>query len=678
MVNITTDLVEQTHYIQRHKKGWKIIHRKDTAKLIKKHGKGNLKKIPSITEFSKADQKKLHKSHIEGGSILSSVLDTVKHYTNKVKDIAHKVVHGRGEEYPPNAKAMIEKYKNETVVGVSLHRNILSSVFTVLMSAFTNGETARRLLAEPKDKLFHISMWVKLGNGVVLSCEKEDAIKIREHPTKKGKEEEQEAPVPSNTTFGVFLEKGLHNAGGRKFFGYSAKDNNCGNWIEYILRGNHIDNAATHAFIGQDTKKILDGYPNLRKFMNTVTDLGGRANVVLEGGRIKMRGGGDEEPPSPPRRKLINDFNGLTQADIQRQRDEEQRQRDELRENAPSTPTKKSKKKKTEPSPINRTNQNDKNDKNDKNPPKGGVNLFGVGLPDFDSLNWGSLTKQFDRYNSQHKPLPDLEAFANMIVAEPKKYLGRTVKRARFYINVILKKKSHPIEMPHRIMGKGMTLPNGEMTLPIRAVTKPHGDMAPPLRDYAPPQRDMNTGLILHGAGLYRGMHGMICMNGGMLVGNDPRTWSPHPFHNQHPNAATMSFGSGMYGGIQGGAMVQMPDGSWRGAGSDNPKFKYGMRGGMVDFDDMEGNDFNPPPNNGWNKTTEKPDNMKIPCPVCKKEIAKKGMPRHYATKHPETPFPYERIRNQEGNKHGRAKGLRGGVIPSPRSRIPTTDPSLM
>jgi len=303
MVNITTtDLDNPEYYIQRHKKGWKIVHSKKADKLIKQHGKGILQdKIPSLTEFSKADQKKLMKANMDGGSILSGILEKVKHYTNKVKDIAHKVVHGRGEEYPPLAKAMIDKYRNEKVVGVSLHRAVLSSVYTTLMSALTNGETARRLMDEPKDKLFHISMWVKLSNGVVLSCEKEEAIKIRENPKKQAKEEEQEAPVPQNTTFGEFLEKGLQNAGAKKFFGYSAKDNNCGNWIEYILRGNHIDNASTHAFIGQDTKKILAGYPTLRKFMNTITDIGGRANVVAEGGKIaKMRGCGDREPPPPP------------------------------------------------------------------------------------------------------------------------------------------------------------------------------------------------------------------------------------------------------------------------------------------------------------------------------------------------------------------------------------------
>jgi len=763
MVNITTtDLDNPEYYIQRHKKGWKIVHSKSADKLIKKHGKGILKdKTPSLIEFSKADQKKLIKANVEGGSILSSVLDTVKHYTNKVKDVAHKVVHGRGEDYPPNAKLMIEKYKNETVVGVSLHRSTLSSVYTTLMSALTNGETARRLLNEPKDKLFHISMWVKLSNGVVLSCEKEEAIKIRENPKKKAREEEQDAPVPQNTTFEKFLLKGLQNAGAKKFFGYSAKDNNCGNWIEYILRGNNIDNASTHAFIGQDTKKILAGFPNLRKFMNTITDIGGRANVVAEGGKIaKMRGGGDREPPPPPppssrtstkpRRNIVDIIKEMDihepkskkgakiKQEIQKHLEyipkitdaPKVTQRKRIGKGLkhkmvgggdreppppppPRTPPRRPREREMQylPSPTEVNAIDSPNFAREgyyptANPPPinrrevgtaalGGrrVNLFnspfqhqpimnpapaapaqapagavrgifdsppqrrqrlntppaagaeevltpvstphnqGGSLPDWDNLNWGSLTKQFERYNSQHKPLKDLEAFAKMIIAEPKKYLSKTVKRARFYINVILKKKSHNIEMPHnRIMGKGV------LTLPTHSAIELHGDKG-----------KIITTMPIAGMPQYTDPRPML--------GGDPRTWSPHPLHTQHPNASIMSLGgSGLYGG---------------------------MRGGMIeeDFDNLQDHDFNVPENINWNTTVENPQNMRVNCPVCNNLINHKGLPRHYHAMHPEYPIPYFRPPHREGNRHGRGShgaGMRGGVIPSPPSRNPTTDPSLM
>jgi len=66
----------------------------------------------------------------------------------------------------------------------------------------------------------------------------------------------------------------------------------------------------------------------------------------------------------------------------------------------------------------------------------------GKGLPtskiDFEDINWGSLTEQM---NASHSKDFDLEGFARMIIADPSKFQKRTLKRARFYINVLLPKK---------------------------------------------------------------------------------------------------------------------------------------------------------------------------------------------------------------------------------------------
>jgi hypothetical protein len=76
-------------------------------------------------------------------------------------------------------------------------------------------------------------------------------------------------------------------------------------------------------------------------------------------------------------------------------------------------------------------------------PAKGKVG--GKGLPtnkiDFEDINWGSLTEQMKAYNSSHSKDLDLEGFARMIIADPSKFQKRTLKRARFYINVLLPKK---------------------------------------------------------------------------------------------------------------------------------------------------------------------------------------------------------------------------------------------
>lgn len=60
---------------------------------------------------------------------------------------------------------------------------------------------------------------------------------------------------------------------------------------------------------------------------------------------------------------------------------------------------------------------------------------------DFEDVKWGTFTKQLDAYNEQHGKSLDLCAFADMILKDTKKYQMKTVRRARFYKNVLAKKK---------------------------------------------------------------------------------------------------------------------------------------------------------------------------------------------------------------------------------------------
>ena len=57
----------------------------------------------------------------------------------------------------------------------------------------------------------------------------------------------------------------------------------------------------------------------------------------------------------------------------------------------------------------------------------------------FNEIKWGSFTKQFKKYKKQH-PTSTMEQFAKEVINHPEKYQKITVKRAMFYMNVILKK----------------------------------------------------------------------------------------------------------------------------------------------------------------------------------------------------------------------------------------------
>lgn len=196
---------------------------------------------------------------------------------------AKHVVFGNYDSYQPSAQAVLNKYGNEKISSIVLHRNPLSKVITTLMSGWTKGETEARLKQQPKDTLYHISMWITLTNGRVIKVEKNAVINLQVNPTKPKEEQtSQNVPRPVNLTFGEMLERTRKQVGNRKFFSYSAKNNNCGHFIEMVLKANGLNTQATHDYIGQNTQEILAGFPKLRKLMNTVTDIGGRFETITQ------------------------------------------------------------------------------------------------------------------------------------------------------------------------------------------------------------------------------------------------------------------------------------------------------------------------------------------------------------------------------------------------------------
>ena len=73
------------------------------------------------------------------------------------------------------------------------------------------------------------------------------------------------------------------------FFNYSAKDNNCQDFVLGILNADHIGNEENRLFTKQNTDQLFNNSDFLRKFSNSTTDLGVRLNVIKEGARNRYR-----------------------------------------------------------------------------------------------------------------------------------------------------------------------------------------------------------------------------------------------------------------------------------------------------------------------------------------------------------------------------------------------------
>ena len=68
------------------------------------------------------------------------------------------------------------------------------------------------------------------------------------------------------------------------FYRYSAYNNNCQTFISNILKANNLLTHELNNFIIQDTQQLFNNLTNLRKITNTLTDIGGRFNIIKQGG----------------------------------------------------------------------------------------------------------------------------------------------------------------------------------------------------------------------------------------------------------------------------------------------------------------------------------------------------------------------------------------------------------
>jgi hypothetical protein len=69
---------------------------------------------------------------------------------------------------------------------------------------------------------------------------------------------------------------------GDKFLPYQSASNNCQYFIMGVLDGNGLNNSERTSFVKQDTKAIFEKNPALRKFANTLTDIGGYGNAIIQ------------------------------------------------------------------------------------------------------------------------------------------------------------------------------------------------------------------------------------------------------------------------------------------------------------------------------------------------------------------------------------------------------------
>jgi len=298
--------MEQIKYttINKLKKEGKLSDSDMLGKMLKsekaKELYGNNIRVHHKYYIPKDKKKYFHDEEISGGSLKSAMKKIgsfVKHKYEKAKDFIEPIIKDTSKkvksyintvftgrnDYPPAIRELIKKYGNKLIKSITIDRTPVVKALQSVLNFVSGGKFNERLENMPYDQIFHLRIDITFDDGSVLAVEKNEVINMYEKPVKKeGGEQKQISFIPDGTTLNSMLEE-AKKIQGNKYFDYSAYDNNCQDFIMALLKSSNIGTQQDYSFIKQDSKSLFKNDPVLRKFANTVTDIGGKANEIMFG-----------------------------------------------------------------------------------------------------------------------------------------------------------------------------------------------------------------------------------------------------------------------------------------------------------------------------------------------------------------------------------------------------------
>lgn len=230
------------------------------------------------------------KSEVEGGKlnfkkIKKSIKKTVKKIENlpkKVEKIRTTLILGRND-YPPKVRKILKEVGDKYIKSITIKRNPVNSLLTATLNAVSFGEFKKRM-DKTFDNLFHLYIELTLDDDKKVLLEKNEVINMDINPQPKPETESKlvNNPIP-HKTINEMLDETKQFMGQDRFFSYSAHSNNCQDFITAFFKANNIGDENDISFIKQDTEQLFDKLPLLKKFSDTVTDLGAKVDVIRTG-----------------------------------------------------------------------------------------------------------------------------------------------------------------------------------------------------------------------------------------------------------------------------------------------------------------------------------------------------------------------------------------------------------
>ena len=204
-----------------------------------------------------------------GKRVVSGVTSTA----SNVGDYFSRVANMK-KEIPPNVKRALDEIGDKNITSVRVGRTPVQAIVQGTLKTIANV---------PYDNLFHLFIELTIdGRKWVLEKIERITLVAEDRSQKQGAEFVDVGMGGTPTMNELFLNTQQYM--GNRFLPYQSNSNNCQVFIMGVLTSNGLNNPTLTSFVKQDTRSIFKNNPVLRKFANTLTDLGGYFNAMYQGG----------------------------------------------------------------------------------------------------------------------------------------------------------------------------------------------------------------------------------------------------------------------------------------------------------------------------------------------------------------------------------------------------------
>jgi len=191
----------------------------------------------------------------------------------------------KGDRYTAKVEKILKDNGSKVIKSITVKRTPLNWLMTGALNAVSFGLLNKRMEENDIDELFHLFMELVMEDGMRIGLEKNERIDMNVNmKTRPKTETEPIDAVGSGITLDELMKNTREEMGDDKYFNYSAKNNNCSDFILAIMDANGIGDAGDKAFVRQDAKTLFGKSTFLRKLVNTATDIAGKITDVVGNG----------------------------------------------------------------------------------------------------------------------------------------------------------------------------------------------------------------------------------------------------------------------------------------------------------------------------------------------------------------------------------------------------------